>query len=294
MMCKTLCRRLRIIFVAALMFCAMETAARADIKLKIRNTENERSGESVVQIKGRRQRNDFFVKRPDGTPHSVAVIFQCDLKRQIILDNSTRIFYEHPHVAIQEFMARFEARRAAGETPRPRGVKYDGRLVETFTVTDTGERREMFGYTARHIKTTLTWEATPQSCPQTTLRKESDGWYVDLLYATFCSYDISGFDDTELTAHQQSKCVDYYMGDGKHEYSFERRQVGAARFGFPLLITTKSYGDDGRPLTRTSEVVEITNEELDASLFETPADYIRFKPKKRSLASRALSLFGKG
>jgi hypothetical protein len=293
-----MCRLLKTMIVAALLLSAAETGARADIKLKIKTTENERSGESIVQIKGRRQRNEFTVRRPDGTTNALAVIFQCDLKRQISFDYTTPVFYEHPHWGLQEFMARFEAQRAAGgggqPSARTRPVKYDGRLVETFTVTDTGERREMFGYTARHIKTTLTWEATPQGCTQTPLRKETDGWYVDLLYATFCSYDISGFDESELTAHEQSLCVAYYTGDGKPRYSFERRQVGTARFGYPLLLTTKSYNDDGRPLTRTSEVVEITNEALDASLFEPPAGYTRFKPKKRSLASRALSLFGKG
>ena len=281
------------IIVAALLLSAAGSAARADIRLKIKTTEDGRSGESIVQIKGRRQRNDFVVKRPDGTTGSLAVIFQCDLKRQISFDNTKRVFYEHPHLGIEEFMARFEAQNAGAQPKRTRNVKYDGRLIETLTVTDTGERREMFGYTARHIKTTLTWEATPHGCPQTPLRRETDGWYVDLLYATFCSYDISGFDETELTVHEQSKCRDYYMGDGK-QYSFERKQVGTARFGFPLLLTTKSYSDEGRPLTRTSEVTEITNEELDASLFEPPAGYTRFTPKKRSLASRALSLFGKG
>ena len=288
---------LKTFIVAALLLSEAETTARADIRLKIKTTENEHSGESVVHIKGRRQRNDFTVKRPDGTTGALAVIFQCDLKRQISfdptkLDPAKRVFYEHEHVGIQEFMARAEALSAA-QPNRTRSVKYNGSLIETLTITDTGERREMFGYTARHIKTTLSWEATPHGCPQTPLRRETDGWYVDLLYATFCSYDISGFDETELTVHDQSKCRDYYMGDGKR-YSFERRQVGTARFGFPLLLTVKSYTDDGRAQTRTSEVVEITNEELDASLFEPPAGYTRYTPKKRSLASRALSLFGKG
>jgi hypothetical protein len=289
-----MCRSAKTIIVAVLMFCAAESATRADIRLKIKNTEDGRSGESVIRIKGRRQRNDFSGTRPDGTTAALAVIFQCDLKRQISFDPTKPVFYEHPHIGIQEFMARAEAQSAGGQRERTRRVKYDGRLVETFTVTDTGERREMFGYTARRIKTTLTWEATPESCPQTSLRRESDGWYVDLLYATFCSYDISGFDETELTVHEQSKCVDHYMGDGKQQYSFERRQVGTARFGFPLLLTVKSYNDEGRPRTRTSEVVEINREELDASLFEPPAGYTKFTPKKRSLASRALSLFGKG
>ena len=286
-------RSLKTTIVAALLLCAAEAAARADIKLKLKTTEDERSGESVIRIKGRRQRNEFIVTRPDGTTDTLAVIFQCDLKRQISFDYNKRVFYEHPHLGIEEFMARFEAQNAGEQPKRTRTLKYDGRLIETLTITDTGERREMFGYTARHIKTTLTWEATPHDCPQTPLRRETDGWYVDLLYATFCSYDISGFDETELTVHEQSKCREYYMGDGKR-YSFERKQVGAARFGFPLLLTTKSYSDEGHPHTRTSEVVDISNGELDASLFEPPAGYTRFTPKKRSLASRALSLFGKG
>lgn len=281
--------------VAGLMLCVAPMAAQADIKLKFKITENAREGESILRFKGRRQRTDFIFKRPDGTPAAMAFIYQCDLKRQFSLDDAKRIFYEYPIIPIQEFMARGEAQHAQ-QTQRKREVKMSGHILETFTVTDTGERREMFGYTARRIKTTLTWEATPQACPQTPLRRESDGWYVDLLYGTYCSYDISGFDEGALTALEQSKCGDYYTGHwggGKRFYGIERKQVGTARFGFPLVLTVKSYRDDGRPQVRTSEVVEVSNAELDASLFEPPADFTKFKPKKRSLASRALSLFGK-
>ena len=288
-------KTLKTVVAAALMLCAAATAAQADIKLKFKITQNGRDGESTIRFKGRRQRNDFIVKRPDGTTAAVAYIFQCDLKRQLWLDETKRVFYDYELIPIQEFLARAEAERARKTQPK-RAEKYDGRWLETFTVVDTGERREMFGYMARRIKTTLTLEATPPSaCPQTPLRKESDGWYVDLLYGTFCSYDISGFDEGELTGLEQTRCTDYHMhGEDERRYSYERRQVGAARFGFPFQLQIKSYADDGRALTRTSEVVEISNEKLDASLFEPPVGYTRFKPKKRSLASRALSLFGKG
>lgn len=270
------------------------TEVRADIRLRLKLTENERAGESRIYLKGRRQRNEFNTTRPDGTPSEVAVIFQCDLKREIVLDSATRIIYEHPYVGREEFFARAEAAHARQDQQRKQPKRYAGRIVETFTVTDTGERREMFGYTARRIRTTLTWDIEPLACPQTPLRKETDGWYVDLLYGTFCSYDISGFDESELVAHEQSKCTDYYLGEGRRLYGFERRQTGTARFGFPLALTVKSYTDDGRANVRTSEVLEISREELDASLFEVPAGYTRYKPKKRSLASRALSIFGKG
>lgn len=288
-------KTLKTTVLAVSLLCIAATTAQADLKLKFKITENAREGESVFHFKGRRQRNDFSLKRPDGTPAAAAYIYQCDLKRQIALDEARRVFYEHPFVPVEEFLARAEAQNAR-QPGHKREVKYDGRWLETFTVVDTGERREMFGYAARRIKTTLTLEATPPaSCPQTPLRKESDGWYVDLLYGTSCSYDISGFDIGELTALEQTRCTDYHMhGEDERRYNYERRQVGTARFGFPLVLTVKAYGDDGSPTIRTREVVEVTNEELDASLFEIPAGYTKFKPKKRSFASRALSLFGKG
>ncbi|HLL13833.1 MAG TPA: hypothetical protein VK388_02025 [Pyrinomonadaceae bacterium] len=287
-------KTLKTTVLAVSLLCIAATTAQADLKLKFKITENAREGESTFYFKGRRQRSDFSFKRPDGTPAAAAYIYQCDLKRQIALDIAKRVFYEHQILPIQEYFARAEAERTHKPQPR-RAETYDGRWLETFTVVDTGERREMFGYTARRIKTTLTLEATPPSaCPQTPLRKESDGWYVDLLYGTFCSYDISGFDEGELTAVEQTRCTDYHLhGEDKRRYGYERRQVGAARFGFALALTVKSYSDEGSPTIRTREAVEITDEELDASLFEIPAGYTKFKPKKRSLASRALSLFGK-
>lgn len=289
-------KKLQTLIVAVSLLCAGATAARADLRLKFKTTENARAGESVFHFKGRRQRNDFTFLRPDGTTAALSFIYQCDLHRQIALDEVKRVFYQYPLIPIQEFFARAEARSAEQPPREERDVKYDGRVVETFTVVDTGERKELFGYAARRIRTTLTWEATPpsKSCPQPPLRKESDGWYVDLLYGTFCSYDISGFDEGELTAHEQSKCIDNRAGDdGKRRYSFERKQVGAARFGFPLVLTVKAYGDDGRATIRTREVVEVSHEELAASLFEIPVNYAKFKEPKRSFASRALSLFGK-
>ncbi|HEX8127614.1 MAG TPA: hypothetical protein VF527_00705 [Pyrinomonadaceae bacterium] len=293
-----MCKSLKSIVVACGLTLSAASVALADITLKLKTTQDARGGESRILIKGRRQRNEFKTTRPDGTTHELAVIFQCDLNRQIVLDPATRLIYDNPFVGREEFFARAEA-ASAKQSPRPRPQQQQahstGRVRETFTVTDTGERREMFGYTARRIKTTLTWDIEPRSCPQTALRRETDGWYVDLLYGTFCSYDISGFDETELVVHEQSPCVDYYLGDDpKRRYVYERKQVGTARFGFPLMLTIKAYADDGRPSVRTSEVIEINNETLDASLFEPPAHYTKFKPKKRSLASRALSLFGKG
>ncbi|MDQ1590479.1 MAG: hypothetical protein QOG71_1106 [Pyrinomonadaceae bacterium] len=289
-------KSLKSIFVASVLTLAAATAGLADIRLKLKTTHDAHAGESRIYIKGRRQRNEFKGTRPDGTQRETAVIFQCDLGRQIVLDPATRVVYEYPYVGREEFFARAEAASAKASPPkRESQARLAGRILETFTVTDTGERREMFGYTARRIKTTLTWEIAPASCPIAPLRRETDGWYVDLLYGTFCSYDISGADESELLALERSKCAEHYLGgDPKRRYDIEHKQVGTARFGYPLSLTVRSYTDDGRASVRTSEVLEISHDVLNASLFEPPADYTKYKPKKKSLASRALSLFGKG
>ena len=134
--------------------------------------------------------------------------------------------------------------------------------------------------------------AGPQSCDQTRLRQETDGWYIDLLYGTECSSDISGqLNVGFLVPGGYNSCAKFYE---KRNYRFERKQVGKARFGFPVTLTIRAYSNDGRTFTETRrDVTEITKVELDESLFELPAGYVRFEPQplKRSILDRALSLF---
>ncbi len=148
----------------------------------------------------------------------------------------------------------------------------------------------MFGFTARHIKTTIAFEVTP-ACKQTKIRQELDGWYVDLLYGIDCSPDLSGFSNEGFLA-PYSKCEGHY---NRHHYQFQRQRVGPAHMGFPLVQTRKVYDDEGRPIITTQEVVEVSTDELDSSLFDVPAGYIRIETRNYnpSLLERARSLFSK-
>jgi hypothetical protein len=182
--------------------------------------------------------------------------------------------------------------RRLQETKGTRADKYKGNWTETVTVVDTGERREMFGFTARHIKTMTVSDASPLACDQTRLRQETDGWYIDLLYGTECSSDISGQLNVGFVVPGSfNTCVKFYE---KRNYRFERKQVGKARFGFPVALSIRAYSNDGRTFSETKrEVTEITRVELDQSLFELPDGYARLEPQplKRSILDRALSLF---
>src|SRR5262249_59374896 len=65
--------------------------------------------------------------------------------------------------------------------PRKGGV-----VTITRTSTDTGERQDMFGYKARHIKSTMTTESSPDACNQSHMKMETDGWYADLSAGFSC------------------------------------------------------------------------------------------------------------
>lgn len=274
---------------ATFLMLGLTIPALADLQLRIRNTEGSRSYESIIYFKGLRQRKEFLGSKDTRTPGSAAVIYLCDLKQYVILNHADRTYLFQPYQNGDEWLMEAQARMSREQretTPaRSRGV-----LIETFNVIDTGERKQMFGYTARHIKTVTTWESSPKSCKLRLIR-ETDGWYVDLLYGTECSSDLSGFQISDLLAVDAANpCFDFFT---RNKYAVARKQVGMARFGFPMMLTIKDYKEDGRALQRAQEVIEIKTDELDQALFEVPAGYAQFAPKpyKRSLLDRALSLF---
>jgi hypothetical protein len=53
-------------------------------------------------------------------------------------------------------------------------------LTITRTLNDTGERQDMSGYKARHVRTSMAMESSPDACNQSHMKMEVDGWYADL------------------------------------------------------------------------------------------------------------------
>ncbi len=277
--------------IATILILTMARAALADLRVVTRYSQAGMAPtEHTTYFKGVRQREEFKLVAKDGKSYDTAYIYQCDLKRLVWMDNINRRFFETPYKSREEAWAEYYQNRQEIKGAKPE--KYKGLWTETVTVVDTGERRQIFGFTARHIKTITVSEASPEACGQTRLRQETDGWYIDLLYGTECSSDISGHLNVGLLAPgNYDSCSKFYE---KRNYRYERKHVGTARFGFPVALTIRAYTNDGRSFTETRrEVVEITRVELDESLFELPAGYARFEPQplKRSILDRALSLF---
>jgi len=280
---------LRNTIVAASLLFSLAQVSLADLTIKMKiKAGTQPESLHTMRFSGRRQRNEF---ENVGKGGAFAWVFQCD-KKQVLGINYTKkqYFINALGLTASGAMAFNESQVPTPPQIPRQNVSHGGKVDQTVIITDTGERREMFGFLARHIKTSTVWEANP-SCKQTKLREETDGWYIDLLYGVECSPDLSGLSNQAYGA-PYSKCYEHY---NKNRYEFQSRQTGEARFGFPLMLTRKVYGDQGKPFINYQEVVEVSTAELDQALFDVPTGFVQVPVRdyRPSLFDRVFSLLGK-
>ena len=235
------------------------TAALADIKVKTKTNMAGQAVEGATYIKGSRQRTS----QSFGGAYSMDTLYQCDLKRMIQLNERAKKYMVSP-------LAAETTSDAAGKTQpgpsRPTATQRGGVITYTTTITDTGERKNFFGYNARHLKSVMTADSTPNACSPVKMRIETDGWYIDFEYDVNCASDVQYTARTPYGA--KPDCQD--------EVRFKK--VGAAKLGYAVLVTTTIYDENGRVTsTSTTEVVELSKTTLDASLFDIPSDYTEAK-----------------
>lgn len=149
----------------------------------------------------------------------------------------------------------------------------------------------MFGYTARHITTKTSVEASPTACNQYLVETETDGWYIDLLYGFYCSPDLSGAMNRDGEISSAAGAGPYFSlpigylrlrrkprkncSGSDYDDEFHSKRIGTARFGYPLLLTIRFKQRDTKTSITTHEVTDIPNTELDQSLFELPAGFTK-------------------
>jgi hypothetical protein len=272
----------------AAMLSATAPAAGADVMIKQRSSA--RPGDEVtLYLKGSKQRRDFKSRQRDGRFVTWAYLNDCAREQFIWLDPVNRRYTMFTGgVPAAAFAAFNEHQFPAPVPPQAKGV-----ITETTAVTDTGERREVFGFTARRLTSVTTWAASPDACDSArTARAETDGWYVDLLHGVDCSPDLSGATPRTFVDFNGSGCLGRRL---RGKYFFRRVTTGGAGFGFPLSETTRSYDERGRVRTETAEVTELSTAPLDDALFSVPAGYVRGEPGRgrgpQSALSRVLSIF---
>ena len=225
----------------------MSVIASADTKIKSRQTTGGQTYENTSYIKGKRQRTE--------TNNAQMVnILQCDLRRNIQIMPDAKVYM------IQPFD---EPGAAANGNPgvvspaqQNAGTKKGGVVTSIVTTKDTGERKQMFGYTARHIVTTMEMKSSPDACSTTDMKMEIDGWYIDAAFALDCD---SARAYTYRPPHASGGCRDRY----------ETKQIGLAKKGFAVWEKMTMNGG----YSTTTEVIEFSQATLDPSLFDVPEGY---------------------
>ena len=229
--------------------------ANADTKVKIRQTSGGQTYENATYIKGKRQRSE-------SNGGQMVTVTQCDLRRNITIMPPMQAYM------IQPFGDPSASNTANTTTPRPAAqpVTKGGVVTSTVTTRDTGERKQMFGYQARHIITMMEMESSPDACSNVKTKMEIDGWYIDAAFALDC--DLGAAYQNYQPPATPGGCRDRYV----------TKTSGTAKKGFPVWEKTTMFGPNGaESFSTTNEVIEFSQATLDPSLFDVPAGYREVK-----------------
>ena len=201
-------------------------------------------------IRGRNSRSEYGTQR--------ALIQNRDLGYQFHLDLESRVY-----TAFQFN----EYRRPGWFERRVNHPRPSGRTVHVHTETiDTGERKEMFGYTARRVIIRTSCRYTPDDESRSG-DTETDGWYID--------------HPAWLAVHpSRGHAILQVAVNGKTDTPVFT-DVGPRETGFPLLVTRihrSNFRDaEGNIRTHTSEdrdrVTEFSEEPLATDLFVPPVEF---------------------
>jgi hypothetical protein len=252
-------KNLIILGIFVLLISAVNIFAQGDFKMRQRMAVAGQNMESAVMIKGARERTES-----DMMGMKNVTIMECDLKRTIHINDTEKKYYIEPMVS-ETVM---QVQPSTSTTTTKVKTKKGGTVTRTLEIIDTGERQQMFGLTARHIKTIMTTDPSPDACEQGKQRIETDGWYVDLSVGLSCKFD-------RPPANPMN-----YGGSPSCTEQTKFIQKGTAKLGYALKMTTKmSMGDDddadsSAMMNMTTEVLELSKAALPQSLFEIPAGYM--------------------
>jgi hypothetical protein len=253
---------LGIFSVGVVLILAIGAVAQGDFKIKQRMSMGGRGSESTIMIKGARERSESSV-----AGIQTVSIMECDMKRTVYISDAEKKYFIEPMASPVTAVAPTAPVKTTSRVKTEKG----GTVVRTMEIIDTGERQQMFGMTARHVKTIMSTEPSADACEKDKQRIETDGWYVDLAVGLNCKFD-----------HPPENPMNYGGDSGGCRDQQKIVQKGTGKLGYALKVTTKiSMGDDdgdmdpqmAAMMTMTTEVVELSKATLPQTLFEIPAGY---------------------
>ncbi len=230
--------------------------------------------ESTVYVKGMRKRTEPGSLM--GMPVQPVTIEQCDLQRTIKLNDKKKLYYIEPFSKETEEVIDEDAKPVSKNipvTPKEKATNQKGGTIHMwYNITDTGERKKINGFTARHIWTSQKIKPSPDACTmKDSIIIKTDGWYIDLPQFN-CPVQYRPSKSTMPPGQQQKPdCMD----------KFVTHRSGKGKLGFALTETrTIIMGGGGaktNEFTTSFETPEFSAEKLDSMLFEIPPGYTETK-----------------
>lgn len=248
-----------------LFLAAMSGARASDLKVvSVVRFQNGDTDTSVRYYQGERTRVESRDRRswkPGVVTYGPrrATIFQCDAQRVVELN------LEAHKYAVFELNDDCRG-RSAPPLPAPQGTT--SVYLES---TDTGERSQILGHTARHIVTHQRQVAGPGAC-WGNHEMDLDGWYIDIPEQPVDQkHRRSAVDGTAHVIMSGANCRD----------KIEVHHQGIEKPGFPVKLVQTSRSllpqPDGTSKEYTSrwesEVTELSDAPLDAALFDLPTGF---------------------
>ena len=261
--------------------------SKPGLKITIRNSSALR-GETLIYLQNDRKRIEERRQLPQllrrGGPFvyvpgpPVVTITRCDLDQMFVLNLDAR---EYMSMLIPRPREQLEA--LAAQQPKPIVPPQPTLLIET-TTEDTGERKQMFGYMARHVITTVKQIPLVESSqiPQETV---TDGWYIDLDTSVSCVKPSSGAFGFVLVGGTRKP------GEPPQVPVLSFKNIGKAETGFALmtkqvhrLISSPADASTQKKEEPTDEmqVTELSTRPLDDSLFEVPKNFRKVEQIRRT------------
>ena len=223
--------------------------------------------ESTIYVKPMRKRteNSGFM----GQANNVVTIEQCDKQRLITLNTKKKIYLIEPFQDNNEEVIDEDAKPAAKPKTVPVTTRQAGVVYNYYNITDTGERKKMHGFTARHVWTTQKIKPSPDACMmKDSMIIKTDGWYIDLPdFNCPVRYKPTQAGNGE---YQKPGCTDRFI----------TRRSGKGKLGFPL-IEKRTMIMGGKSSTSEFitdlETLELITGKQDSMLFEIPPGYTETK-----------------
>ncbi|MEO7983656.1 MAG: hypothetical protein ABI688_06220 [Bacteroidota bacterium] len=225
--------------------------------------------ESTIYVKGMRKRTESAGMM--AMPAPPITIEQCDLQRTIKINIKKKLYIIEPFAKediIDDDLkpASVKTKPVATTDPKEKTTQ-GGNIHMWYSINDTGERKKMNGFTARHVWTSQKIKPSPDACSmKDSIIIKTDGWYIDLPQFN-CPVRYTPAPATMPNKQEQPECKDRFV----------THRSGKGKLGFPLTETrTIVMGDGGSKTTEFAsslETIEFSSEKLDSMLFEIPPGY---------------------